>query len=181
MSKLFWWDRRRVDIPIPKRATGKKKAVTDPKQLQISKSHLGEVPSPVALVCPTHKAFLDSISCTSFMGLDLYAHRCLVLQPYSSYTGLGQGVDPTLKAPLGIAQMKLSACSGPAAKELLCQSHMLTGIYWRNTVSEFWEQNLWCKVVKSPRSGYLHDLILLTAFFWVADSQLPTVFSERKG
>ena len=79
----------------------------------------------MALVCPIHKASLDSVYFTAFMGWicmpeGVLGRNCIVALP-----AWGQGHDPTLKAPLGIAQMK-PFCSGPAAtKELLLQSHML--------------------------------------------------------
>lgn len=59
----------------------------------------------MALVCLTHKALLDSISSTSFVGW-MYAKGLLGYKCIVALLSRGQGVYPTLKAPLGIVLRK---------------------------------------------------------------------------
>lgn len=42
VSKIQWWSRHRIEIPIPKGKTRKEKGVTGPEQDQNLKAHWGE-------------------------------------------------------------------------------------------------------------------------------------------
>lgn len=96
----------RTDIPVPKGSN--RKGERGLKQVQNFKSNCGRDPAPMALVCPIHSALLDSIDFTAFVGWNCRLEGVLGYKNMVALPAWGQEDEPTLKASLIIAQIKLS-------------------------------------------------------------------------